>query len=532
VRIPATASEAAPVRGVGSLRPWFAAALSLAVPGAGQLYARRWRRAIPFLVLTGLLLGTAVALWSRGSIFLLQLLVQPQWVWAIVVGNLAVAVLRLWAAFDAFWVAGGGRRLGSVSVAVAAVSLLGAAFVVPHLFVASKAAALLDILDVFAREEQINRYSDLADRYPTTSTVDQPATPPWVPHDATWRLVEGPDGRTRMQPPSLLPSVALGPLDDQRITVLLAGSDAGPGRGGARTDVIMVATVDTSTNRAVIITVSRELVGFPVPRAVQNAASVRDFQQLWWDRAAAAEENGTSRATHPLPDEMDPSVWLDRINSIYPRTRNLTGVYRGAVDPGLEALAQSLSQALGLRIDYYAMVSMGGFVDFVDAIGGVSVTSREAMHVLVSPAKEGEEWIEINIEPGRHRFDGRTALAYVRNRTGSNDLVRTRRQRCMIRELAGQVDALTVVRRFEAISRAVTRHVTTNIPLRLLPQLVAAVGDVNRADIGTLAIDQRSSSRERNYRNLPVVNLDMAKRQVRDALAGISTPDAELPLDC
>jgi len=43
----------------------------------------------------------------------------------------------------------------------------------------------------------------------------------------------------------LLPPVDTAGID--RITILLAGGDAGPGRGGLRTDSILVATLDTVT---------------------------------------------------------------------------------------------------------------------------------------------------------------------------------------------------------------------------------------------------------------------------------------------
>jgi anionic cell wall polymer biosynthesis LytR-Cps2A-Psr (LCP) family protein len=178
------------------------------------------------------------------------------------------------------------------------------------------------------------------------------------------------------------------------------------------------------------------------------------------------------------------------------------------------------------------MVTMPGFVDFIDALGGVRVTNRETVDLEFSPGKPGDPWVELKLEPGVVFLDGRTALAYVRNRTGTSDLYRTRRQRCFIRELAGQIDAAAVVRRFEGITRAVSRHTITNIPLRLLPSLVEAVGNVDRANIANLSIDFTNSSEDINYRNLGILDFPMARARMNNVLAGIGDLGAELSNEC
>jgi polyisoprenyl-teichoic acid--peptidoglycan teichoic acid transferase len=506
-----------------------AATLSLVVPGAGHWFLGRRRAALPFFFLTAALAAVAVLVWLQGTIFALHLLVQPRWVWALIVGNVFVGAVRLWAALDAYAVASGvSRRLPVLAVAGVSVAL-GIILFVPHVVVGSKAASLLDLLDVFVADERGARRIGVAQpRIPGSPVVDE----------TTWPSLPDLSDDRPPTPPVFapLPEPVVAPEDVDRITLLLVGGDAGPERGGLRTDSMIVASLDTRTNRAVLITVSRELVGFPVPARVRDVTPLVDRQRHLWNLWLLAEERGTSRATIELPDpppeDPDPDVWLDRVNAIYPVTRSATWAYPGAVSPGLEALRRSLSQGLGIVIDYYLMVDMGGFVDVIDAVGGVRVTSRETMNIFISPAKEGEEWYEIDIEPGTQHMSGRTALAYVRNRIGSSDLVRTRRQRCFVREVTGQFDSTTVLRRFEAISAAVRRHTTTDLPLRFLPTLVTAVGSLNRSDVATLAIDQVSASTERDYRGLPIVDLSRARRLVRDAFDGLGDPEAEVVAEC
>lgn len=531
-----TTAEGVVDRRRGTWHPLAAAGMSLIVPGAGQWYAGRRRRAIPFLALGVLAVAAGALLVAQGSIFALQLIVQPRWVWAVIIGNVALGAVRLWAATDAYVVAAPRSGHPSAPVLIAVGAVLAAVLIVPHAIVGSKAAAMLDLLEeVFVSESPTGPRIVPFEPPVAGSPVVDDILPDPEPRPV---LPNMPDGVPKPVIPVFVapPTPVVAPEDIDRITILLAGGDAGPGRGGNRTDTIMIASLDTRTGKAVLITVSRELVGFPVPTRVQSASSVIDRNQHIWNLWLQAEERGSSRATFELPEEPpeepDADVWLDRINAIYPYTRTVTWAYPGVVSPGLEALKRSLSEALGIRIDYYLMVDMAGFVDVIDAVGGVRVNSRESMHVRFSPEREGAEDIIIEIEPGSHHFDGRTALAYVRNRTGSSDLVRTRRQRCFLRDVAGQFDSSTVVRRFEAISRAVQRHTTTDIPLRFLPTLATAIGGVDRTDVGTLAIDQVSASRERDYRNLPIVDIPRARQLVRDAFDGLNDPDAEVVAEC
>ena len=44
---------------------------------------------------------------------------------------------------------------------------------------------------------------------------------------------------------------------------------------------------------------------------------------------------------------------------------------------GASALKQAVSNLLGLRVDYYALVNLLGFADLVDALGGVEIEVKE-----------------------------------------------------------------------------------------------------------------------------------------------------------
>jgi len=251
---------------------------------------------------------------------------------------------------------------------------------------------------------------------------------------------------------------------------------------------------------------------------VQDWHEGRAYQELV-DAAAAAGVDPP-----PRPEFVPCDCFADRINYLHVLTATWVRTFPEAPDPGMEAVRQTLEVLLGIPIDHYVLVDFAGFVDLVDALGGIDVTVTESMDVGFSPAKEGEDPVTVTVEPGLHHFDGRTALAYVRNRTGSSDVVRMQRQRCMLRDLASAADPLTLLRRFPDVARAIRSSTVTTVPLDLLPTLIEAAAALDAGDIATLAITPtRFTSDEPNYMGLYRVRADLVRAAVADLMAGISS---------
>ena len=226
------------------------------------------------------------------------------------------------------------------------------------------------------------------------------------------------------------------------------------------------------------------------------------------------------------PPERAPLVpcdcYADRINYLHVHTANWVRTFPNAPDPGMEALRQTLSLLLDVPIDYYALVDFGGFVDLVDVLGGIDVNATEPMHVTISAAKPGEDPIHIEIAAGPQRFDGRTALAYVRNREGSNDNERMRRQRCMLKDLAAGLSPTALLTNFTGIAGAIKETATTTLPLSLLPQLMQAATGLDPGDVSTMAVAYPTYTSGLNYMDLPIVDVDKTQAAVADLMAGLS----------
>ena len=524
-------------------RPALAAFFSTLVPGAGQWYSGRPRRALLLLAVAGA--GLAATLWfaGKGAIYLLRTFVQPRWLWLLLAVNLVVLAVRVFAVTDAYALE---RRLrpgpqpGRGWPARGVLVLLVVAVATPHAVLADYGLEAIDTLEsVFAEEDGpsaeqreqalIDQGVSEADLGPTT-TAAAPVTPSTLPPNAAqW-------AKERWFPPADLhpvePAIVLSeatPLDapflplherleKDRLTILLAGGDAGPNRYSLRTDVMIVATMNLETGKAVLFSVSRDMIRPPLPGAWDE--SFIDFEYALAVRGA--ERAGVKPPEREGFESCD--CFPDRINAIWHYTQTWVRTFPDARDPGMEALRQTLSLLFGLPIDYYVLVDMAGFVDLVDALGGMDVYVTETMDVAFSPAREGEDPVAVTVlEPGNYHFDGHQALAFVRNRTDTNDATRMRRQRCTLRALAAEARPATLALRFAQIVEAVRDSTTTDVPLSFLPDLIEYSAALDYDDIATVVFGYPYYAPELDYRNLPIVDADRIRWKVQAAIAAVET---------
>ena len=515
-----------------------AALLSAVLPGAGQWWLGHRRRGLALAACALAVLGGLAFLARDGAAGLAELLVQPSWLWALIVLNLAVVLFRLGGVADAWRLErppGLGWHRSALRLAPAV--LVAAAVTVPQVFVHRYAVDALDLLEtVFVEPGEVPPLAeriaqllaqgfsveDLGPDLATTSTSTSPTAPVTTTSSAASTSSTSSNTTTTLPPEQVISEEIGGDL----VTVLLAGGDFGPGRTDLRTDVMIVAVLDLETHRAGLISVSRDLVHAPLPAAWSRFNTMLQVQQ-WHEERQYREAVEEAEANGEEPPEQPPfepcDCYYDRLNYLHVHTAHWVQTFPEAPDPGMEALRQVMSLLLGIPIDHYVLVDFAGFVDLVDAVGGIDVNSTEEMHLTVSPAKEGEEAIRIDITPGRHHLDGRAALAYVRNRTGSSDGQRMLRQRCLLRDLGAELDAATLLTRFTPIARAIASSTTTTIPLDLLPDLIRVVAELGPGDIATAAIGYPGHTLpELNYMNLPVVDPARARAAVAGLLAGLA----------
>jgi polyisoprenyl-teichoic acid--peptidoglycan teichoic acid transferase len=240
-----------------------------------------------------------------------------------------------------------------------------------------------------------------------------------------------------------------------RVTVLLLGGDAGPDRQGLRTDTMIVASFEVSTGRATLFGLPRNLVRAPLPDG------------------PAADFFGCRCFPRPL-------------NELYAfAEKERPDLFHTGGRPGVLALAGTAEEMLGLPIDHYALVDLKGFVDVVDALGGVTVEVTRPIRVEVDRlGTEGSQPAYV-LSPGRRHLNGFTALAYVRSRKTTSDYDRMQRQRCLLGSLARQTDPTEVLRAFPRLAAVVKRSIVTDIPASRVPGLLEAASG-RRARVATV----------------------------------------------
>ncbi len=100
-------------------------------------------------------------------------------------------------------------------------------------------------------------------------------------------------------------------------------------------------------------------------------------------------------------------------------------------DGGPELLVETVEANTGIRVDDYVEVGFDGFVNVVDALGGIEICPQQAIDDPLAGLK---------IEKGCQEADGVTALGYARTRSGFalQDLARVQNQRAVIASIGSE----------------------------------------------------------------------------------------------
>jgi len=141
---------------------------------------------------------------------------------------------------------------------------------------------------------------------------------------------------------------------------------------------------------------------------------------------------------------------------------------------GMESIAGTIEANFGIDVPYVIRLKFDGFERIVDAMGGVTIYLPEAMSGL---------------EAGRNHLDAKQALAFVRDRKGSDDFWRQKRGQMFLS--AAMQNMLNPVKwvRIPAIIVAVLQSVDSNVPLWVWPRLIygAAFSAVKGFDFNTIS---------------------------------------------
>ena len=286
--------------------------------------------------------------------------------------------------------------------------------------------------------------------------------------------------------------------DKPRLNVLILGGDAGADRQGTRTDTVILASVDTRTGNTVLFSLPRQTARMPFPPGTA-------LHEKWPDGFT----NG-----NPLDQGYALNAIYDSVPALMP-----PGTFAGVEDPGAEALKLAVGQAFGLKVDYFAMVNMDGFVEFVNALGGITVNVNVPVPVGgKNPTRVGgsdgfppDRWLVPG--PNQH-LDGQDALWFARGRYHTTDYARMSRQRCVIQAVVQQAQPTTVLANYEALTKAGSNIVATDMPNRKLPAMVVLGLRVKDASMTSVSFEN-----EKDGFSTTRPDWDLVRQRVQQALA-------------
>jgi LCP family protein required for cell wall assembly len=239
-----------------------------------------------------------------------------------------------------------------------------------------------------------------------------------------------------LNPEDDLPSPGPSPEPGERINVLLMGIDSGPRRNHALTDTLIVVSLDSDGQTVSMVSIPRDMVDVPL---------------------------GNGKTFEP------------KINSLLGyANRNKAEFPQG----GTRALQQAVGALLGIPIHYYSKIDLGGFVEVVDAVGGIDVNVKRA---LADPNYGGygvgPGW---SISAGKHHLDGKNALAYARIRksNGESDFTRAERQQQVLIAIRDKAVRNNLLLSLPRLLDALAGTVRTDVPDDRLPELAALAEEI------------------------------------------------------
>ncbi len=184
-----------------------------------------------------------------------------------------------------------------------------------------------------------------------------------------------------------------------------------------------------------------------------------------------------------------------RINSLY---RDYKAYLRGQGDDeetasraAMQELAAEIGRALGMEIHHTVKVDFIGFVQAVDALGGIEIDVPET---LVDTQYPGPNYTyeTFRIGAGLQTIDGETALKYARSRHSTSDFDRSARQQQIIAALGEKMRAdgiLTSPGKIMDLLGILREHVETTLPVREMLALAEAGKDIDRSNILSLQLN-------------------------------------------
>ena len=251
-------------------------------------------------------------------------------------------------------------------------------------------------------------------------------------------------------------------LPEEWLNILLMGSDERSLSESARTDTMIICSINQSTREVKLTSIMRD-----------TAVKYNDL----------GEHNGTYR-----------------INAA-----NYFG--------GPEFAMKTVNECFGMNIQYYAMVNFFGFQKIAEALGGIDVDISEAemneinnklyeQYKIAKKIGEAAPTVENDLMttygPGTH-LNGHQTLAYARVRSIDSDFSRAERQRKVLSQLAEKLKEKSLPE-LMALGASMMNQVSTNMDFDTIMSIAVKVleGDLKSIDTFRVPVNDTYTLEVRN----------------------------------
>lgn len=310
---------------------------------------------------------------------------------------------------------------------------------------AVRAKRLPEIAQVFATNTPMpaDTPSPAVEVTPTPEAPVAAETPRPLP---TLFIYSGPDSASAA--PTAIPSPVpqLDRHGNDLLNIVLLGDDSEiTGETVARTDSMIVVSINRTTGTVAMLSIPRDMYVFI------------------------------------------PSWTMQRINAAYPY-----GEAVGWTDGGFGLLRQALFYNFGINVHYYAMVNLSGFKTLIDAVGGVDLAvdcAIQDLPLMESEVPEGAYPVgedgEYVLPVGYYHMSGAEALWYARSRNSSSDFDRGARQQQLIEAVWRTVRNNGLLAQAPALITEGLASVHTNMTLEDILSLVPLAAEIDASRIET-----------------------------------------------
>jgi LCP family protein required for cell wall assembly len=231
--------------------------------------------------------------------------------------------------------------------------------------------------------------------------------------------------------------------ESERVNILLLGIDKRPDETYARTDTMILITVDPTTGKAGMLSIPRDLL-----------------------------------ATIPGYGET-------RINAAH-----YTGDKDGYPGGGPALAMKTVQYNLGVPVHFYVRVDFDGFRRIIDTLGGVDINVPQAIDDPKYP-DDNYGYDPFSIQPGLQHLDGDMTLKYARTRaTLGSDFDRAHRQQLVLLAVREKALAVGVIAKIPELWATMAGTIQTDMQLMDIVELAKLANRMNTQDIQSAVIDR------------------------------------------